>query len=93
VLDDDAWREDHSKQAVVVITTLWRLIRCAENKVWIGHDTNYLYFAFQCDDPDRRRSRRRSRDATAWADDWVGVASTRWDRSALMPDGQPKQRA
>jgi Domain of unknown function (DUF5916) len=44
-------------------------------KVWIGHDTDYLYFAFQCDDPDPSRIKTSiTRRDNIWADDWVGLS-------------------
>jgi hypothetical protein len=43
--------------------------------VWIGHDARYLYFAFQCDDPepDRIKTSITRRD-TIFNDDWVGLS-------------------
>src|SRR6185295_17040429 len=52
VLDDDAWREPPYE------TGEWRSYNPLygdtlpqQTKVWIGYDANYLYFAFQCLDP------------------------------------------
>jgi hypothetical protein len=44
-------------------------------RVWIAHDRDYLYFAFQCDDPepDRIKTSITRRD-NIWADDWVGIS-------------------
>ena len=46
-----------------------------KTKVWIGHDSNYLYFAFQCDDPDPSAIKTSiTRRDNIWADDWVGLS-------------------
>jgi hypothetical protein len=46
-----------------------------KTKVWIGHDTNYVYFAFQCDDPDPSGIKTSiTRRDNIWADDWVGIS-------------------
>ena len=43
--------------------------------MWIGYDTEAIYFAFRCFDaePDRIRSTISRRD-NVWNDDWVGVS-------------------
>src|SRR4030095_7383130 len=43
--------------------------------VWIGYDSQAIYFAFRCYDaePDRIRSTISRRD-NVWNDDWVGVS-------------------
>ncbi|HET7217645.1 MAG TPA: DUF5916 domain-containing protein [Vicinamibacterales bacterium] len=46
-----------------------------KTQVWIGHDGNYLYFAFQCDDPDPSGIKTSiTRRDNIWADDWVGLS-------------------
>ena len=43
--------------------------------VWIGHDADYLYFAFQCDDPNPSNIKTSiTRRDNIWADDWVGLS-------------------
>jgi len=43
--------------------------------VWIGYDSQAIYFAFRCydDEPDKIRSTISRRD-NVWNDDWVGVS-------------------
>jgi hypothetical protein len=46
-----------------------------QTRVWIAHDAGYLYFAFQCDDPDPSaiKTSITKRD-NIWSDDWVGLS-------------------
>ena len=97
VLDDDAWREGPVETGEwLSYNPLYGRPVPQKTKVWIGHDTDYLYFAFQCDDPDpsgdqdvdhpprqhlvRRLGRHQPRRAR--------------HRAALVsPDGQSERRA
>ena len=46
-----------------------------QTKVWIGHDADYLYFAFQCDDPEPSGIKTSiTRRDNIWSDDWVGLS-------------------
>jgi hypothetical protein len=46
-----------------------------QTRVWIAHDSRYLYFAFQCDDPDPSAIKTSvTRRDNIWADDWVGFS-------------------
>ena len=46
-----------------------------QTRVWIAHDSRYLYIAFQCDDPDPKAIKTSiTRRDNIWADDWVGVS-------------------
>ena len=43
--------------------------------VWIAYDTRYLYFAFQCDDPEPERIKTSvTRRDNIFGDDWVGLS-------------------
>jgi hypothetical protein len=43
--------------------------------VWIAYDSDYLYFAFQCDDPDPAAIKTSvTRRDNIWSDDWVGIS-------------------
>jgi len=43
--------------------------------VWIGYDDHYLYFAFQCDDPEPERIKTSiTRRDNIFNDDWVGLS-------------------
>src|SRR5919108_1906074 len=57
VLDDDAWRNQ-----APLATDGWRSYNPLhgdtipqQTKVWAAYDADYLYFAFQCDDPEPSR--------------------------------------
>jgi hypothetical protein len=46
-----------------------------QTRVWIAYDTRYLYFAFQCDDPEPGRIKTSiTRRDNIWSDDWVGFS-------------------
>jgi hypothetical protein len=43
--------------------------------VWIAYDARYLYFAFQCDDPEPERIKTSvTRRDNIFGDDWVGLS-------------------
>jgi hypothetical protein len=43
--------------------------------VWVSHDADYLYFAFQCDDPDPSSIKTSvTRRDNIWQDDWIGLS-------------------
>ena len=43
--------------------------------VWVAYDAKYLYFAFQCDDPEPSRIKTSiTRRDNIWSDDWVGLS-------------------
>ena len=76
VLDEAAWRGPQ------LDTDEWRSYNPLHGdsipqrtKVWIAHDQEYLYFAFQCLDPqpDAIKTSITRRD-NIWADDWVGLS-------------------
>jgi hypothetical protein len=46
-----------------------------QTRVWIAYDSRYLYFAFQCDDPDPSGIKTSiSRRDRIFSDDWVGLS-------------------
>jgi hypothetical protein len=46
-----------------------------ETTVWIGYDSDALYFAFRCDDPDPSGIKTSiTRRDNIWSDDWVGFS-------------------
>ena len=76
VLDDDAWREGPLETGEwLSYNPLYGSTVPQKTKVWIGHDTDYLYFAFQCDDPDPSAIKTSiTRRDNIWSDDWVGIS-------------------
>jgi hypothetical protein len=77
ILDDDVWREQQPFESPD-----WRsynplhgdTIR-QQTKVWVAYDASYLYFAFQCDDPEPSRIKTSiTRRDNIWSDDWVGLS-------------------
>ena len=76
VLDDDAWREGPLETGEwLSYNPLHGNKIPQQTKVWIAHDSDYLYFAFQCDDPEPGRIKTSiTRRDNIWADDWVGLS-------------------
>jgi hypothetical protein len=76
VLDDDAWRDGPVETGDwLSYNPLYGSSIPQKTKVWIGHDTNFLYFAFQCDDPDPSGVKTSiTRRDNIWSDDWVGIS-------------------
>jgi hypothetical protein len=76
LLDDELW----SREAVP--TDRWMSYNPLRGepeqertRVWVGYDSEAIYFAFRCFDtqPDRIRTTISRRDSV-WNDDWVGVS-------------------
>jgi hypothetical protein len=76
VLDDDAWHDEPLETGDWLSYNPLHGEKVPQTtKVWIGHDADYLYFAFQCDDPDPSRIKTSvTRRDNIWADDWVGIS-------------------
>ncbi len=76
VLDDDAWRTGAQPTGDwLSYNPLHGSSIPQRTKVWIAHDAKYLYFAFQCDDPEPSRIKTSvTRRDNIWSDDWVGLS-------------------
>ena len=76
MLDDDAWRQAPFE------TPGWQSYSPLhgdtipqQTKVWMAYDANYIYFAFQCDDPEPGAIKTSiTRRDNIWSDDWVGFS-------------------
>jgi hypothetical protein len=76
VLDDEVWRSGP------VETSEWLSYNPLHGeavpqrtRVWIAYDSSFLYFAFQCDDPEPSRIKTSiTRRDNIWSDDWVGLS-------------------
>jgi hypothetical protein len=76
ILDDQAWLQ------APLDTGEWRSYNPLhgdtipqKTKVWAAQDSDYLYFAFQCLDPEPSRIKTSiTRRDNIWADDWVGLS-------------------
>jgi hypothetical protein len=76
ILDDEAWRDAPLETGEWLSYNPLHGDRIPQRtKVWIAHDADYIYFAFQCDDPepDAIKTSVTRRD-NIWQDDWVGVS-------------------
>lgn len=77
LLDDDAWQE-----AAAAPTGEWLSYNPLhgdripqQTTVWIAYDSDALYFAFKCDDPDPGGIKTSiTRRDNAWNDDWIGLS-------------------
>jgi hypothetical protein len=76
VLDDEAWRDAPATTGDWLSYNPLHGEKVPQiTRTWIGHDTNYLYFAFQCDDPDPSAIKTSvTRRDNIWSDDWVGIS-------------------
>jgi uncharacterized protein DUF5916/cellulose/xylan binding protein with CBM9 domain len=76
ILDDAAWREPALESGD------WRSYNPLhgdtvpqQTKVWVAYDSDYLYFAFQCQDPQPGGIKTSiTRRDNIWSDDWVGLS-------------------
>jgi len=76
LLDDEAWRGEPLPLAD------WRSYNPLhgdsipqQTRVWVAYDDRYLYFAFDCQDPDPSRIKTSvTRRDNIWSDDWVGLS-------------------
>jgi hypothetical protein len=76
VLDDAAWTSAPVEVGELLSYNPLHGERIPQaTRVWIGHDAGFLYFAFQCDDPDPSSIKTSvTRRDNIWADDWVGLS-------------------
>ena len=80
VLNDDVWQGVQPLQ-----TSDWRSYNPLhgdaipqQTTVWAAYDSDNLYFAFKCDDPDPSGIKTSvTRRDNIWADDWVGLSLDR----------------
>jgi hypothetical protein len=76
VLTDEAWRQ------APIATGPWESYNPLHGErvpqlttVWVSYDSDNLYFAFQCDDPDPSLIKTSiTRRDNIWQDDWIGLS-------------------
>ena len=76
LLDDEAWRgEAQPTGEWLSYNPMHGEKVTQQTRVWVGYDAKYVYFAFQCDDPDPSRIKTSiTRRDNIWNDDWVGLS-------------------
>lgn len=76
LLDDVAWRGESQPTGEWLSYNPLHGDRIPQQtRVWVTYDSRYLYFAFQCDDPEPSAIRTSiTRRDNIWADDWVGLS-------------------
>ena len=76
VLDDVAWRgEPQPTGEWLSYNPLHGDPIPQHTRVWVAHDDRYLYFAFQCDDPEPSAIKTSiTRRDNIFVDDWVGIS-------------------
>jgi hypothetical protein len=76
ILDDGAWRQaPFETPAWQSYSPLHGDTIPQQTKVWMAYDANYIYFAFQCDDPEPGAIKTSiTRRDNIWSDDWVGFS-------------------
>jgi Domain of unknown function (DUF5916)/Carbohydrate family 9 binding domain-like len=76
LLDDAAWQQPSLELGKwTSYNPLYGDVIVQQTKVWVAYDEQFLYFAFQCDDPEPQRIKTSiTRRDNIWADDWVGLS-------------------
>ena len=76
VLDDEVWRSGPLETGEwLSYNPLHGTAIPQKTKTWIAYDADYLYFAFQCDDPEPSQIKTSiTRRDNIWSDDWVGLS-------------------
>src|ERR687892_416991 len=76
LLDDEAWRgEAQPTGEWLSYNPLHGNKIPQQTRVWIAYDARFIYFAFQCDDPEPSRIKTSiTRRDNIWSDDWVGLS-------------------
>jgi hypothetical protein len=76
VLDDDAWSAGPIKTGPwTSCNPLYGDSIRQQTNVWMAYDADYIYLAFQCDDPEPAAIKSSiTRRDNIWSDDWVGVS-------------------
>ena len=76
VLDDEVWRNGPLETGEwLSYNPLHGTAIPQKTKTWIAYDGDYLYFAFQCDDPEPSQIKTSiTRRDNIWSDDWVGLS-------------------
>jgi hypothetical protein len=75
-LDDEAWRNDPLSLGEWLSYNPLHGDRIPQRtRVWAAYDDRYLYFAFDCQDPEPHRIKTSvTRRDNIFADDWVGLS-------------------
>lgn len=76
LLDDEAWKLPPMETGEwLSYNPLYGDRIPQKTKVWVAADADYIYFAFQCDDPEPSGIKTSvTRRDNIWADDWVGIS-------------------
>jgi hypothetical protein len=76
LLDDEAWKQAPMDTGEWLSYNPLHGDRIPQKtKVWVASDSDYIYFAFQCDDPEPSAIKTSvTRRDNIWSDDWVGMS-------------------
>jgi hypothetical protein len=76
LLDDEVWRGGPLETGEwLSYNPLHGSAIPQKTRAWVAYDADYLYFAFQCDDPDPAQIKTSvTRRDNIWSDDWVGFS-------------------
>ena len=76
VLDDDVWRDQPLETGDFLTYNPLHGERIKQQtQVWMTYDESFIYFAFQCDDPEPSGIKTSiTRRDNIWSDDWVGFS-------------------
>jgi hypothetical protein len=75
-LDDDVWQQAPLPTGEwLSYNPLFGDAIPQKTSVWFSYDSDFLYFAFKCDDPDPAQIKTSiTRRDNIWNDDWVGLS-------------------
>jgi hypothetical protein len=76
ILDDTAWNTAPLETGEwLSYNPLYGKAIPQRTKVWVAHDADYIFLAFQCDDPQPSAIKTSiTRRDNIWNDDWVGLS-------------------
>ncbi len=76
MLDDDVWRNQPLETGDFLTYNPLHGERIKQQtRVWMTYDESFIYFAFQCDDPEPSGIKTSiTRRDNIWSDDWVGFS-------------------
>jgi hypothetical protein len=76
LLDDEAWKDGPMETGEWLSYNPLHGDRIKQQtRVWIASDDSFIYFAFQCDDPEPSGIKTSvTRRDNIWSDDWVGLS-------------------
>lgn len=75
VLEEKAWQQPPLEKDFITYNPLYGERLPHKTRVWMAYDSNNLYFAFKCYDPDPQKIKTSiTRRDDMYRDDWIGLS-------------------